>query len=82
MINSDKYESHDQWQVQILAQIMIKANISFMSENITNQQIISAHMNPITNLENTLKEKLKEHGKGSEILVLPQGPQTIPYIYN
>ena len=82
MINSDKYESHDQWQVQILAQIMTKANISFMSENIKDQDIISAHMNPITNLEKTLDEKIKEYGKGSEILVLPQGPQTIPYIYN
>jgi nickel-dependent lactate racemase len=82
MINSDKYESHDQWQVQILAQIMTKANISFMSENIKDQDIISSHMSPITNLEKTLDEKIKEYGKGSEILVLPQGPQTIPYIYN
>ena len=61
---------------------MASTNISFMSENIKDQDIISSHMSPITNLEKTLDEKIKEYGKGSEILVLPQGPQTIPYIYN
>lgn len=81
MINSQKYQSHDQWQVQILTQIMMKANISFMSENLSNKEIKSAHMTPINNLQDTVIQKLKEYGKKAEILVLPQGPQTIPYIY-
>ena len=80
MINSDEYQSHDQWQVQILAQIMIKAEIYLMSENISNKQIISTHMKPIINLQRTIQQKLKQHGNNSEILVIPQGPQTIPYI--
>jgi nickel-dependent lactate racemase len=80
MINTTGYTSHDQWQVQIQAQIQLKAEIQLKSDFLTPDQITATHLTPIDDLNAAIVESLENHGGSARICVLPQGPQTIPYL--
>ena len=80
MINSPGYARHDQWQVQLQAQIQLKADVYLKSRYLTNEQIRAAHLKPIEDVTETTLELLKRSGPDSQLCVLPQGPQTIPYV--
>lgn len=70
----------DQWQVQILAQILLKADVYVYSENLTDEQMRSAHVRPCRSIVETVRDLLRTIGPGARIGVLPEGPQTIPYL--
>ena len=80
MINAPGYSRHDQWQVQLQAQIQIKANVYLKSSHLTPEQVRAAHLEPIEDIGETVEEVLTEYGDSSRLCVLPQGPQTIPYL--
>ncbi|MDP6716627.1 MAG: nickel-dependent lactate racemase, partial [SAR202 cluster bacterium] len=44
MINAKGYDRHDQWQVQIQAQIQMNADVQLKSEYLTHEQIRAAHL--------------------------------------
>ena len=79
LINKPDYNRHDQWQVQIQAQIQSKATVYVKSDYLTQSQIANSHLHPIDDIEETIL-KLCLNKPGSSICVLPEGPQTIPYI--
>ena len=79
LINKPDYNRHDQWQVQIQAQIQSKATVYVKSDYLTQSQIANSHLHPIDDIEETIL-KLCLDNPGSSICVLPEGPQTIPYI--
>jgi nickel-dependent lactate racemase len=70
----------DQWQVQLQAQIQLKAEVFVRSDGLTDEQICSALLTPSAKIEDTLTELLGRYGKDANICVLPEGPQTIPYL--
>ena len=70
----------DQWQAQIQAKIQLKADVHIYSENLSEEQIRSALLKPVASIENTVSRLLSRYGTGARICVLPEGPQTIPYI--
>lgn len=70
----------DQWQAQIQAQIQLKADVYVRSDYLTPEQIESALLRPCLRIEDTLAELLQRFGPGARICVLPEGPQTIPYL--
>lgn len=76
MIQQPGYERHDQWQAQIQAQIQLRADVFLKSEYLTPQQVREAHLKPVETIEDTIAEC----GADASICVLPEGPQTIPYI--
>ena len=76
MICSPGYERHDQWQAQIQAQILLKADVYLKAGHLTDEQIRRAHLKPISNIE----AAIADCGDDARICVLPEGPQTIPYI--
>ena len=80
MVNAPGYSHHDQWQVQIQAQILLKARVYLKSDCLTPRQISAAHLTPVDDLEEAIAESLGRHGKSARLCVLPQGPQTIPYL--
>jgi len=80
MINSDGYNHHDQWQVQIQAQIQLRARICLKSGGLEPQQVRAAHLEPIDDVASRVSELLRGHGPEARVCVLPQGPQTIPYV--
>jgi nickel-dependent lactate racemase len=79
-ITAPDFLKQDQWQAQIQAQIQLKADVYVYSEYLTSAQIREALLLPCTKIEHTLDRLLVEYGPRASICVLPEGPQTIPYI--
>ena len=80
LVHSPGFECQDQWQVQIQSQIQLKARGFLKSTYLRPDQVREAHLEPIEDVEATVKGLLDGYGADSRICVLPQGPQTIPYL--
>jgi nickel-dependent lactate racemase len=76
MITSPGYSRPDQWQVQIQAQIQLKARVLMRSDYLSDEQIRKAHLEPVHDIARAVQEA----GPKATICVLPQGPQTIPFL--
>ena len=77
MIQDPEYEErHDQWQAQIQAQIQLKADVFIKSDFLSEQQVLDAHLRSVDRIE----DAIAEFSTDASICVLPEGPQTIPYI--
>ena len=76
MIRQPGYDRHDQWQAQIQAQIQLKADVYLKSDYLTPQQVSEAHLTSVDSIE----EAIADCAPDARICVLPEGPQTIPYI--
>ena len=81
IIRTQNFMRQDVWQAQIHAQICQKADVYFYSENLSDEQIKTAWLKPCHSIEATVDELLARYGRDASICVLPEGPQTIPYIY-
>jgi hypothetical protein len=68
------------WQAHIHALICMKADVYFYSHNLSEKQIEGALLRPCRDIEATVAELLQKHGRWATICVLPEGPQTIPYV--
>ena len=79
-IMQPSFQMHDQWQAQILAQIMTKADIYIFSEGLSETQLQQAMLKKSYHIEDTLADLLKICGREAKIAVLPQGPLTVPYL--
>jgi lactate racemase len=82
MITTEGFRSHDQWQVQLQAQILTRAQVYLKSSYLTPDQVRATHLEPIEDVQEAVREFLERHGEGARLCVLPQGPQTIPYLEN
>ena len=80
MINSPGYSTPDQWQVQVQSQIQLKAQVLVKTSGLSASEISAAHFTPIDDVAQTVGSVLKRAGAGATLCVLPQGPQTIPYL--
>ncbi len=80
MVESPGFSRQDQWQVQIQAQIQLKANVYLKSDYLTPDQIRSAHIRPVADLQGAVDEIIGSYGPDATVCVLPQGPQTIAYV--
>ncbi|MDP3062598.1 MAG: lactate racemase domain-containing protein, partial [Chloroflexota bacterium] len=80
MIAQPGYRRHDQWEVQILGQILRKARVFLKNGYLSDEQVRRAHLEPTSHIEATLSDALCDAGPDARVCVLPQGPQTIPYL--
>lgn len=80
MISTPGFCAQDQWQVQIQAQIQSRADVYVYSDGLTDEQIQRALFIPCHNLEQTVWRLLEKYGSQARICVIPEGPQTIPYL--
>jgi lactate racemase len=80
MINDSGYSMPDQWQVQVQSQIQLKAQVLVKTNGLTPEEVSAAHFTPIDDVSRTVRETLARAGAGATLCVLPQGPQTIPYL--
>ncbi len=79
-IRKPGFLQHDQWSVHVQAKIQLKADVYVRSDNLTDKQIRSALLKPCHRIEDSVEELLLKYGLHARICVLPEGPQTIPYI--
>jgi len=70
----------DQWQAHIQALIQLKADVYVRSDGLTDDEIRSALLIPCRRIEDAVAELVGKYGRGASICVMPEGPQTIPYI--
>jgi len=70
----------DQWEAQLQAQIQCRADVYVKSRYLSDHEIRSALLRPCHQVEETLAELLDRYGPDARICVLPEGPQTIPYV--
>jgi nickel-dependent lactate racemase len=80
LISKPGYSAQDQWQVQIQAQIQLKAKVYVYSDGLTDEQIKSALLLPCRDIEATVSQLRLVNGSKVRICVIPEGPQTIPYL--
>jgi nickel-dependent lactate racemase len=80
MIAAPGYSVPDQWQVQVQAQIQTKADVLVKTDGLRPEEIRAAHFTPIDDVSAAVEDTLRRAGPRSTLCVLPQGPQTIPYL--
>jgi nickel-dependent lactate racemase len=69
----------EQWAVQIQANIQQWADV-YVYSSLPPDDVKACHLTPITSAEECVQKLLKTYGAGASIGVLPEGPQTIPYL--
>ncbi len=80
MINAPGYSAPDQWQVQIQAQVQLKAKVLVKTSGLTPSAVRAAHFEPVDDVAAAVCDALRAAGPEATLCVLPQGPQTIPYL--
>ena len=80
MINTPGYAAPDQWQVQIQAQIQIRAQVFVKTSGLADTDLRAAHFAPVSDVSAAVRDALARAGHDATLCVLPQGPQTIPYL--
>ena len=80
MLAQPDFSEHDQWQVQIQAQLQLKADIHVYSDGLSDEQIEQALFIPSRSIEETIDRLIVLYGENARICVLPEGPLTIPYL--
>lgn len=57
-----------------------KGRVHLYSGNLTDKQIRDALLIPCHSFADTVQELIKRYGPSAAIRVLPDGPQTVPYV--
>ncbi|RPJ40304.1 MAG: hypothetical protein EHM21_14880 [Chloroflexi bacterium] len=73
------FRCQDQWEAQVQAKIQMKANVHVYAGGLSDEELHAALVTPCRSVEQTLA-KILEKNPGAKIAVLPEGPQTVPYI--
>jgi lactate racemase len=75
-IESRPHTVPDQWQVQIQARIQADCQVAVHSSYLSEKDLLSAHLGYAEDIADTVAQA----GQDARICVLPEGPQTIPYV--
>jgi nickel-dependent lactate racemase len=75
-----KYGCQDVWQAHLHASICQKADVYLFSRNLTEEQIERTMLKPCHDIAATVDRLLESRGRDASICILPEGPQTIPYV--
>lgn len=70
----------DQWQVQVQARVQEKARVLVYSDFLEEDRLEAAHLEKVHSVGETVREALEEAGPDARMCVLPEGPQTVPYL--
>jgi nickel-dependent lactate racemase len=79
-IRTPGFQKQDMWQAHIHALICLKADVYLHTHNLSDNQIIESFLRPCHDIEATVYDLLQKYGPNATICVLPEGPQTIPYV--
>src|SRR6185436_13299749 len=78
-IEAPGFSLYDQWEAQLLAMIRLTARVGLLSE-LRPADVKRAHLEPIDDVGAAVAQELQRIGDDAPIAVLPEGPQTIPYV--
>ena len=80
MICAPGHNRHDQWEVQVQAQIQCRATVLLKTAGLSDSEVRAAHLTPIDDIGAATRDYLERVGDDAQLCVLPEGPQTIPYL--
>jgi len=80
IVSAPGFLMQDQWEAQVQAQIQLKAEVYVKNSYLDEEELRHALFLPCRDIEETLVGLLEKHGPEATICVLPEGPQTIPYV--
>ena len=80
MVHEPEFSEPDQWQVQVQAQIQGHARVRVKTSFLSPERLRAAHFEPMDDVASSAAAALAEAGEGARLLVLPRGPQTIPFV--
>jgi nickel-dependent lactate racemase len=78
-IEAPGFSLYDQWEAQLLALIRLKARVALLSD-LPAADVRRAHLEPVEDVGAAVAAELERIGEDAPIAVLPEGPQTIPYV--
>ncbi len=78
-INSPGYSQFDQWEAQVQAMIQLWADV-YLYSSLSDEEVKETHITPISSVETCIADLKEKYGANASIAVLPEGPQTIPYL--
>jgi len=70
----------DQWAAQIQARIQLKADVYLYSDYLDDAATTAALLIPCHDIAATVEALRGRYGREARICVLPEGPQTVPYV--
>ena len=70
----------DQWQVQVQAKLQSRARVIMHTSYLSDHALAVAHLEQTHDVAATVRALLDEAGPDARVCVLPEGPQTIPYV--
>jgi nickel-dependent lactate racemase len=70
----------DQWQVQVQAKVQSRARVVMHTSYLSDSALAAAHLEQTADIAATVREALEAAGPDARVCVLPEGPQTIPYV--
>lgn len=73
------FRSQDQWQAQVQAKIQMKASVHVYAGGLSDEDLNDAKVIPCRSIETALAEIMAAN-PAATIAVLPEGPQTVPYL--
>lgn len=79
-IRSPGFVMDDQWEAQILALIVKRADVYVHADGLAPEQIAMARCRPCASVDDTVRMLLEKYGTHARMCVLPEGPQTVPYL--
>ncbi|PKN70646.1 MAG: hypothetical protein CVU54_04615 [Deltaproteobacteria bacterium HGW-Deltaproteobacteria-12] len=78
MIMEFRNTQRDQWQVQVLAQVLNRADV-YLHSLLPEETVRSCHLQPVSDITLLLRQ-IRARAPQCRIAILPEGPETIPYI--
>jgi len=79
MIEAPGFELYDQWEAQSQALVQRKADV-YLYSSLDPRAVRDAMIEPIESVEAALAGLLDRYGPSARVAVLPEGPQTVPYV--
>jgi nickel-dependent lactate racemase len=79
IVSAPGFSMFDQWEVQIQAQIQQRARV-YLKSSLPDEVVRSTHLEPCDDVSGLVRRLVRQRGEAASVCVLPQGPQTVPYV--
>ena len=79
LIESPGFALYDQWEAQTQALVQRKAHV-YLYSSLDPGTVRAAMLTPTNDIAATVRDLLRQFGPEARIAVLPEGPQTVPYV--
>lgn len=79
-ITTTDYFVMDQWQLEELAKVCRKANVTYVTEGLSAAQLEALYVESAPSVEVAIQAALEEHGDNARIAVIPKGPYVLPVL--